>query len=148
MDSAKTLIVGGKVVVIGKVKDEFDAFEALIVKKAITNKSVTVIRLQHADQALKEHGVGWMEMVVEAEDNEDLIRIEIEKIHKATKDVNAFIVDYKRMAEQRKVLTKQMEALAGRYGFHVSADEFAKKKAASKKKEASKKEEANPAVQK
>lgn len=139
---AKDLFVGGKVIVISTDK-EFDAYEALVVKVAATRKSALVIRLEHADQYLKEHGATWIDAVLKAEDNDDIHRATLEEMFKPTGDAAKFIQEFKQLADSRVEITKKMEQLANKYSFHVVGEEAkakkegggAKKKTAAKKKE-------------
>lgn len=133
----KKLFVGGKVIVM-RTEGEFDAFEALVVKLSVTRKSAVVIRLEHADQALKEHGASWINAVSQEEDNNDLVRAKVEEMYEPTGDVAKFIQEFKSLGEARKEITKKMEALANQYSFHISGENVRKAKEAKEKAGAAK----------
>lgn len=135
---SKELAVGSKVVVM-RTEGEFDAFEAIIVKVAVTKKSATVMRLEHADQATKEHGAGWMGVVTAVEDNKDLMRAPLEELYKVAGKVSEFIAEFRVMGNARAEITKKMQALADKYGFHVTKVEHEAKKAKKAAEPAAKK---------
>ena len=139
----KTLHVGGKVVVM-RTDGEFDAFEALVVKLSVTRKSALVIRTEHADQLLKEHGAAWMHEALKDEENKDVVRASIDEMFPAVGETAKFIQEFKGLSDERVATTKKMEALANRFGFHTEAKKHEEKAAKPKGKKAKAKKAAEP----
>lgn len=126
MIEGKELWVGGKVVVM-KTEGDFDAFEAIVVKIAVTRKSALVVRLERADELIKEHGATWAHMVLTAEEGNDIFRASVDEMYPAKGEAAKFLQEFSAMAETRNELTAKMKQLADRYGFHVTKKEHEEK---------------------
>jgi len=113
MKSAKELKVGSKVTVL-LTEGEFEVIEAVVLKKAINNASVVVIRYGDAESAMKVHGPAWMESV-QFKGDKRLLRVHIHQVYKVVVNADKFAEQYKALAKQRKAITDQMEALVKRH---------------------------------
>lgn len=119
MIEGKELRVGGKVIVM-RTEGVFEAYEGYVVHVAVTKKSAKVMKSEHADEAMKKHGAGWLAVVAAEEDNKDVSRATLEEMFKPVEKAAEFMAEFRLLNQQRDAVTKKMEDCANRFGFHQS----------------------------
>ena len=137
MGNENKLLAGQTVVVAGETdKGEAEIFKALVIKKAITGKSVLLVRFDKVDGFYKQYGPGWMGVVQQKEEHEgDVLRIDADYVFAPTDKVDQFVREYKALHDQCAVIDAQITELVRRHSFHVAGEE-GKKKAKKAAKEA------------